>query len=363
MGIDSKKRVTLIPGDGIGMEISEVMMRVVEAAGAAVEWDFECAGERSQMRYGEPINRKLLESIERNKVVLKGPLQTPKGSGHRSLNVYLRRHFDAYAGVRPARSFKGVRTRWKDIDIVVIRENLEGLYSGVEFAMFDGATDRIRKTVYEVTNGEVDIPNDAAIAFQIITQSESLRVARFAFDYAQKNGRRKVTVVDKSNIHKATDGAFFRAAQKVSEEFPDIEFDEILYDNCTSQMMRDPSQFDVLLCINEQGDSLSSQVAETVGGTGLVGTGNIGDKFAIFEATHGTAPDIAGQNKANPTAMLMSSAMMLRHIGEVTKGDRIERAVRVVIREGKYLTGDITRTKRSPVSTDEFGEAVIEKLL
>jgi len=367
------RTVTLIPGDGIGLEISQAVVAIVEASGAAIEWDVQQLDPENERRLDRPVSNRVIRSIEQTKVALKGPLGTPNIEGAVSPNVFMRKHFDTFANVRPARSFTGVRALAKNVNLVVIRENLEGSYAGLEFARGDSKTEVLRRSVGALMRRE--IPEDAAATVKLITVSESLRIARYAFEYAVREGRRKVTVVHKANINTETDGIFLEAAETIAQDFPDIEFEELKIDDVSSRLVLAHEKFDMLLCINEHGDYLSGLTSGLVGGNGLVGTANIGDEYAIFEAVHGTAPDIAGQNIANPTAMILSAAMMLKHIGEDERGDEVEQAVREVIREGKYLTGDIfykptgfldfiSRLWRrpKPVSTTEFGDAVIEKL-
>ena len=358
----AKKIITFIPGDGIGPEIIDEVIRVLESAGAEIKWDVQCAGEESERLYDSDVNDELLKSIAVNKVALKGPIGTQKGSGHRSTNVFLREHFATYAGVRPVMSFSGLSGNvvHSDVDLVVIRENLGGLYSGIEFARGERETAWFRLDVKRWTGRE--IPNDSAIAVRPISFKQTKDIVHFAFRYAKDNERKRVTVVHKANILKVTDGLFLDTAREVALEYPEIDLDDMIVDNCAMQLAKNPGQFDVLVCPNLYGDIISDLSLGLIGGLGLGGGANIGKKVAIFEAVHGTAPDISGQNRANPIAMLLSACMLLRYIGQREVGDTIEKAVREVVKEGKHLTADIAKARTRPVGTKEFANAVIEKL-
>lgn len=328
-----RTRVTLIPGDGIGPEVTDAAVAVVEASGAPVEWERVEAGGAVIPKYGTPLPPQVLESIRRNRVALKGPLTTPIGKGFLSVNVTLRKELDLYASVRPVRSTPGVKSRYSNVDLVVFRENTEGLYSGLE---------------HEVVPGVVE-------GLKVITRAASERIARFAFEYCRQEGRRKLTVVHKASIMKLSDGLFLDAARKVREEYPFVEYEERLIDNVAMQLALDPSQLDALLMENLYGDVLSDLCAGLVGGLGLVPGANIGQKYAVFEAVHGSAPDIAGKGLANPVAVMQSAVLLLRHIGARNEARRIARAIYRVLREGKVATRDLG----GQASTQDFAKAVI----
>ncbi len=332
--------VTLIPGDGIGPSIADVAVKIIEAAGVKVRWDRVEAGLPAIDRYKDPLPPVVLDSIRENRVALKGPLTTPVGSGFRSVNVALRKEFDLYANVRPARSFEGVDTRYSGIDLVIVRENTEEFYAGIEHY--------------------IDPARSAAETIGIVTRSGSDRILRYAYDYARNHGRKKVTTVHKANILKYTSGLFLEVSRKVAEEYPDVVTDDKIIDNMAMQMVINPHQFDVIVTTNLFGDILSDLASGLVGGLGMAPGANIGYNAAIFEAVHGSAPDIAGKNIANPTAIVLAGAMMLRHLGEDDAADRIEAAVRAVLREGKSVTKDIN--PGSAVGTKEMGEAIIALL-
>lgn len=332
-------RVTLIRGDGIGPEIAEATVRVVEATGVSIEWEEVTAGRVAVERFGTPLPQEVLDSIARNKVALKAPLMTPVGGGYRSPNVTLRQTFDLYANVRPAQSFEGVPSRYEGVDLVTVRENTEGLYAGIEHFIKAG--------------GEIV----AAESVALVTRIGAERIIDFAFRYAQRGGRRKVTLVHKANILKCTSGLFLEIGREVAKRYPEIEFEDRLIDACAMQLVLDPSRFDVLVTTNLFGDILSDLAAGLVGGLGLTPAANIGREVAIFEAVHGTAPDIAGKNIANPTALILAAKMMLEHLGEIEAAQRIEQAVRQVLAEGKHLTPDLS--PGSNCTTMEMAEAII----
>ncbi|AEH50303.1 isocitrate dehydrogenase (NAD(+)) [Pseudothermotoga thermarum] len=330
------KRVTLIPGDGIGPEVVNAAIRVIEASGAQIEWEVVEAG-ISALQKGKPVlSDEVIALIKKNGVCLKGPTETPIGSGHRSVNVTLRQELGLFANLRPVKSINGVKTRYENVDLVVIRENTEDLYVGLE----------------------QKIGNIAAISIKLITTEASTRIARFAFDFAKKEGRKKVTVVHKANIMKLSDGLFLECVRNVAKEYPEIAYEEVIVDNMCMQLVKNPERYDVILCPNLYGDIISDLCAGLVGGLGLAPSANIGDSVAVFEAVHGSAPDIAGKGIANPTAMILSAVMMLKYIGEVEKAKRIEKAVLEVLQEGKNLTPDLGGT----ATTEQFCENVIEKL-
>jgi isocitrate dehydrogenase (NAD+) len=333
-------KITLIPGDGIGPSIAEVTVRVIEAAGVKIEWETVEAGLPAIDKYKDPLPPHVLDSIRLTNVALKGPLTTPVGSGFRSVNVALRKEFDLYANVRPAHSFEGVASRYADIDLIVIRENTEEFYAGIEHY--------------------IDPQRSAAETIGVVTRSGSERIIRYAYEYARKHKRKKVTTVHKANILKYTGGLFLEVARKVGEEYADLVTEDKIVDNMAMQMVINPHQFDVIVTTNLFGDILSDLSSGLVGGLGLAPGVNIGYNAAIFEAVHGSAPDIAGKNIANPSALVLAGVMMLRHLGEDAAAERIERAVAEVIREGRAVTRDLN--PKSPVGTREMGEAIVAKL-
>ncbi len=333
-------RVTLIPGDGIGPSIAEATVRVIEAAGVKIQWETVEAGMAAIDKYRDPLPPNVLESISANKVALKGPLTTPVGSGFRSVNVALRKEFDLYANVRPARSFEGVPSRYSNIDLVIVRENTEEFYAGIEHY--------------------IDPSRSAAETIGIVTRSGSERIIRYAYEYARKHGRKKVTTVHKANILKYTGGLFLEVARDIARQYPDIESNDRIIDNMAMQMVINPHQFDVIVTTNLFGDILSDLASGLVGGLGLAPGANIGYNAAIFEAVHGSAPDIAGKNLANPCALILAGVMMLRHLGEESAADRIEQAVAEVLREGKSVTKDLKA--EGYVGTTEMTDAIIAKL-
>jgi isocitrate dehydrogenase (NAD+) len=328
--------VTLIPGDGIGPEVSASVVRIVEAAGVRIEWERFVVGGHAQDLSGTSLPDEVIESVRRNRVALKGPVETPIGSGFESVNVRLRKILDLYANLRPVRNLPGVPSRFGEVDLIIVRENTEGLYSGLE---------------HEVVPGVVE-------SLKIITEKASSRIAVFAFEYARKFARKKVTAVHKANIMKKSDGLFLQCFRRVAVNYPEIEHDEKIVDNTCMQLVMNPYQFDILLMENLYGDIVSDLAAGLVGGLGVVPSGNLGETAALFEAVHGTAPDIAGKNLANPTALLLSTIMMLRHIGESGAGDRIESALNGVLEKRETVTRDLGGT----ASTSEFTGAVIAAL-
>jgi isocitrate dehydrogenase (NAD+) len=330
-------RVTLIPGDGIGPELAEATRRVLDATGIAFEWEVVEAGEATIATQGTPLPENVLESIRRNKIALKGPITTPVGSGFRSVNVGLRQALHLYANLRPARSMVGVQSRYADVDLVIVRENTEDLYAGIEHM----------------------VGPDAAESIKIITRSASERIARFAFEYAVANGRRKVTAVHKANIMKLSDGLFLEACTTVAGEYAGrVEFEDRIVDNMCMQLVQKPDLYDVMVLPNLYGDIVSDLAAGLVGGLGVAPGANIGEDGAVFEPVHGSAPKYAGLNKANPTALILSGALMLRHLGYADVGERVEGAVRSVIAEGRTVTSDLGGN----AGTREFADAVIDQL-
>ncbi len=326
-------KVTLIPGDGIGPEVIQAAVRILEATGLKFEWESFAAGAEAFAKYKEYIPKELHESLERTKLGLKGPVTTPVGGGFSSINVELRKRFELFANVRPIRNLPGVHTSFPDLDLVIVRENTEDLYSGIE---------------HEVVPGVVE-------SLKIITEKASTRIARFAFDYARRMNRKKVHAIHKANIMKMSDGLFIRCSRSVSKDYPEVVYAEHIVDNTCMQLVMNPYQYDVLLLTNLYGDIVSDLCAGLVGGLGLVPGANIGEHAAIFEAVHGSAPDIAGKGVANPTAVIRSANLMLRHIGETAAADRIRAALHRVYQEGKHLTRDM----RGTAGTNEFADAVI----
>src|SRR6059058_3152684 len=329
-------KITLIPGDGIGPEVTRAAVRVLEATGLKFEWETFQAGAEAYEKYHEYIPKELIESIERTGVGLKGPVATPIAGGFASINVALRKKFELYANFRPIRNLPHIPTRYPDVDLVIVRENTESLYSGIE---------------HEVVPGVVE-------SLKIITEKASTRIARFAFAYARNEKRKKITVVHKANIMKLSDGLFLRCFEEVGKLYPEIERQSMIVDNTSMQLVMRPEQFDILLCENLYGDIVSDLCAGLIGGLGLVPGANIGEKGAVFEAVHGSAPDIAGKGIANPTALLQSAILMLRHIDERAAADKIETAMLKVFEEGEVRTRDIGGT----ATTDEFADAIIRKM-
>jgi isocitrate dehydrogenase (NAD+) len=329
--------VTLIPGDGIGPELAEAAKGVLEATGIAFDWDVQLAGEATIASEGTPLPDRVIESIRANGIGLKGPITTPVGSGFRSVNVALRKELELYANVRPARTMAGVESRYADVDLIIVRENTEDLYAGVEHM----------------------VGPDAAESIKIITRAASQRIARYAFEYAVRNGRRKVTAVHKANIMKLSDGLFLDSAQQVAAEYAGrVEFEDRIVDNMCMQLVQKPDLYDVLVLPNLYGDIVSDLAAGLVGGLGVAPGANIGEKAAVFEPVHGSAPKYAGQNKANPTALILSAALMLRHLGETDAALAVETATREVIAAGETVTYDLGGT----AGTREFGEAVADRV-
>jgi isocitrate dehydrogenase (NAD+) len=358
----ARHTITLIPGDGIGYEVSEAARRVIDATGVDIEWDVQNAGLDVVEEFGTPMPDHVLESIRRNKVAIKGPLTTPIGKGMRSVNVALRRELDLFALVRPTKWYPGVRSRYDNVDLVVIRENTEDLYAGIEFAEGEKETLELIETIARL-NGR-RIRADSGISIKPTSITGTRRVFRFAFQWAIDNGRRKVTAVHKANIMKHTEGLWLRVAEEVAKDFPQIEFDDRIVDNMAMQLVQKPELYDVMVMPNLFGDILSDLCAGLVGGLGLAPGANTGDEIALFEATHGSAPKYAGKNVANPMAMMLSGMMMLRHIGEKDAGDRLERAIAAIIAEGRNVTYDMKPSRDDPtaVGTSQVADAVIAEL-
>jgi len=328
--------ITLIPGDGIGPEVTEAARKVLEASGIDFNWEVVEAGEKVIPQYGTPLPDYVIESIKRNGVALKGPVTTPVGTGFRSINVALRQVLNLYANLRPVRSYKGVSSRYTNIDLVIVRENTEDLYAGIEHKIGD----------------------DAAISIKIITRKASERIAKFAFELAKKEGRKKVTAVHKANIMKYTDGLFLDSVRKVSREYPEIAFEEMIVDAMSMKLVQTPQDYEVLVMPNLYGDILSDLAAGLVGGLGIVPGANIGKKEAVFEPVHGSAPQGLAPHTANPTATILSGVMMLRYLGEKEAADRVEKAVTEVLEEGKDLTPDLGGNR----GTAEYAKAIIKAL-
>lgn len=360
----AQHKVTLIPGDGIGVETSAAMQRVVEASGVDIVWDVAPAGAACVETHGTPLPRETIESVRRTKVAIKGPVATPVGTGFRSVNVALRKELDLYACLRPVRSLPGAGGRYDDVDLVIVRENSEDLYAGVEFEEGSEGARRLVELCEE--EGAGSIRPDSGISIKSISVTASERIVRHAFEYALEHGRKKVTAAHKANIMKHSDGLFLRVARDVAKEYEGrVAFDERIMDACCMNLVMDPTQFDVIVFPNLYGDLASDLAAGLVGGLGLAPGANVGEEYAVFEAVHGSAPDIAGQNKANPTAQIMSAAMMLDHLGESAAAARIRRAVCAVYAEGAHLTGDIRRASGSagaPATCTEFTEALVAAL-
>jgi isocitrate dehydrogenase (NAD+) len=332
----AKHTITLIPGDGIGPEIVAATVRIIEASGVDITWETEILGAQALEKYGTTLPESAMESVRRNKVALKGPLTTPIGTGFTSVNVGLRKALDLYANIRPVKALPNVQCRYPGLDLVVVRENTEDLYAGLEHVVVPGVVESIK----------------------IITEKASTRIARYAFEFARANNRKKATAVHKANIMKLSDGLFLECFYNVAKDYPDIEADDKIVDNCCMQLVMRPEQFDVLVLENLYGDIVSDLCAGLIGGLGLAPGSNIGEAGAVFEAVHGSAPDIAGQGLANPTALLMSGIMMLRHLEEIDAADRIQKAMLDVFADGTMITKDLGGT----ANTIDFTNAIIEKL-
>ncbi len=355
-------RVTLIPGDGVGPELTEATRRVLEATGVGFDWDVQDAGADVVERYGTPLPDPVLDSIRRNRVAIKGPITTPVGSGFRSVNVALRKELDLYACLRPCKWYRGVRSRYEDVDVVIVRENTEDLYAGIEFEEGSRGARELIEFIAEKTGKR--IRDDAGISIKPISAWGTERIVRFAFDYARSYGRTKVTAVHKANIMKFTDGLFLETARRVAETYADIGFEDRIVDNLTMQLVQRPEEYDVLVLPNLYGDIVSDLCAGLIGGLGVAPGANIGDEAAVFEATHGSAPKYKGMNKVNPMAMMLSGVLMLRHLGETEAADRLESGIAAVIAEGKSVTYDMKPSRDDPtaVGTSQVADAVIEKL-
>jgi isocitrate dehydrogenase (NAD+) len=356
-------KITLIPGDGIGPEVSVAAKRCIEATGVKIEWEEAIAGEEALKKIGELLPQETLESIKRNKVCLKGPITTPIGTGFRSVNVAIRHALDLYACLRPAKTYPGVKSCYKDIDLIIVRENSEDLYAGIEFE--EGSKDTLELIAEIEKKSKKRIRPDSGISIKPISKSATERIATFAFEYAVKSGRKKVTVVTKANIMKFTDGLFLNTAREVAKRYEGkVLFEEALVDNMAMQLVQKPHNFDILLLPNLYGDIISDLCAGLVGGLGVAPGANLGDKAAVFEAVHGSAPKYKGMNKANPTAMILSGVLMLRHIKEEAAANKLEAAVKEIIAEGKFVTYDLKPNPKDPsaVGTQEMADAIIKAI-
>lgn len=353
-------RITLIPGDGIGPEITEVAKRCIEATGIDIEWDIKMAGEECLEKYGTPIPEETIKSIQENKICLKGPITTPVGTGFRSVNVYLRQYFNLYVCLRPFKIYEGAKTKYENVDIVIIRENMEDLYAGIEFEKGREETLELIEFIEKKTGKKLS--RNTGISIKPISVENSEKIIRFGFEYARKNNRKKLTVVHKANIMKYSDGLFLEVAKNIAKEYPDIEFEDKIVDNMAMQLVQKPEIYDVIVCPNLYGDILSDLCAGIVGGLGLSAGANIGEDVAIFEPTHGSAPKYKGMNKVNPSAMILAGILMLDYLGEIESRDKLENALKEVIKEGKYVTYDFKKEGEPYVGTIEMGKAIIEKM-
>ncbi len=356
-------QVTLLPGDGIGPEVAMAMKKCVEATGVKIDWDEQPVGDFAIQKFGTPLPDQVLESIRRTQVAIKGPIVTPVGKGFRSVNVALRQALDLFACVRPCKSLEGTKSWFKNIDLVIVRENTEDLYAGIEF---DLGTDAAKKLIKEINALQPkEIREDSAISIKPISVFGSRRIVKYAFDYAVKNKRRKVTAVHKANIMKFSDGLFLKTARELAEEYKGkVEFEDVIVDNMCMQLVQRPAYFDVLVLPNLYGDIISDLCAGLIGGLGVAPGANLGDSIALFEPVHGAAPKYVGQNKVNPTASVLSGVLMLRHLNETKAADALERAVREVIKEGKFVTYDLKSDRNDPtaVGTREMADAIRQKI-
>jgi isocitrate dehydrogenase (NAD+) len=354
-------KLTLIPGDGIGPEITEATKKVLEATGIKFSWDIVIVGQEAQDKFGTPLPDHVLESIKKNKVALKGPVTTPIGTGFRSINVALRQSLDLYACLRPCKTYHGILTPFENVDIVIVRENTEDLYSGIEFARDTLGSASLAKLILETS--QIKVKEDSGFSIKVISETASRRIVKFAFEYARANKRKKVSAAHKANILKFSDALFLAAAREVAGEYTDIEFEDVVIDALCMRLARNPQQYDVIVLPNLYGDIVSDLCAGLVGGLGVAPGANIGDNIAIFEPTHGSAPKYAGQNKVNPMAMMLSATMMLRHLGETETADKLEKAIADVIAEDKSVTYDLKLDRNQPAATtSQVADAVIEKL-
>ncbi len=356
--------VTLIPGDGTGPEVTEAMRRCVEATGVDIQWELQQAGADTMEEYGTPLPESVLASIRKNRVAIKGPITTPVGTGFRSVNVAMRKQLDLYACLRPSKYYEGVKSRYPGVDLVIVRENTEDLYAGIEFASGTDENTRIIEEIQQLTGQQ--IRSDSGISIKPISRQASARIVRFAFEYALANDRHKVTAVHKANIMKYTDGLFLDTAREIAQDYADsgIEFEDRIVDNMAMQLVQKPELYDVLVLPNLYGDIISDLVSGLVGGLGVAPGANIGDDIAVFEPTHGSAPKYKGLNKVNPTATILSAVLMLRHLHEEQAADRLESAVAAVIKRGEKVTYDLKPTRDDPtaVGTSQMADAIIAEL-
>jgi isocitrate dehydrogenase (NAD+) len=354
-------RVTLIPGDGVGPEVTDATKRVVEATGVEFNWDIGIVGEKAQIQSGTPLPEEVLLSIKKNAIALKGPVTTPIGKGFRSVNVALRKSLDLFVSLRPCKTYPGVLSVFDNVNLVIVRENTEDVYAGIEYAR--GTKEAEKLIEFMQSTGNSDIKKDSGFSIKMISESGSKRIVKFAFEYARKNHRKKVTAGHKANIMKFSDGLFLSVAREVAKEYPDIEFEELVIDALCMRLVRNPGDFDVFVLPNLYGDIVSDLCAGLIGGLGLAPGANIGESAAIFEPAHGSAPDIAGQNKANPMAMMLSAVMMLEHLGEKSAARRMEEAITQVIADGQYVTGDLNpKDTRNRAGTSQVADAIIKKM-
>ena len=353
--------ITLIRGDGIGPEVTDATVRVLEATGIKFNWEQAIAGQEAQDKYGTPLPNDLLNSISKNKIALKGPITTPIGTGFRSANVALRKGLDLYVCLRPCKSYPGAPSIYKNVDVIIVRENTEDLYLGIECRRQTEQAAKLIRIIEEIGNR---VHPDSSFSIKAISPDASRRIAKYAFDYARDHGRNKVTVVHKANILKETDGLFLSVTEEIAANYPDIEFESHMVDSMCSQLVRTPENHDVIVLPNLYGDIVSELCAGLIGGVGLAPGANIGDDISVFEPTHGSAPKYAGKNKVNPMAMMLSGVLMLRHLGETEAADRVESAIAQVIVEGETVTYDMKQDRNDPtaVGTSQVADAVIEKM-
>ena len=353
--------ITLIPGDGVGPEVTEATKRVLEATGVKFKWDIGEVGSYAMEKYGTPLPASVIESVKKNKIALKGPVTTPVGSGFRSVNVALRKELELYACLRPCKTYPGVPSRYQNVDLVIVRENLEDLYAGIEYERGTEEAARLIKYIADTKKGV--IRPDSGISIKPISEFRSKRIVKFAFEYARSYHRKKVTAVHKANIMKFSDGLFLACAREVAKGYADIEFEDRIVDNMSMQLVQKPQQFDVIVAPNLYGDILSDLCAGLVGGLGVAPGANLSDEMAVFEPTHGSAPKYIGMNKVNPMAMMLSGVLMLRYLGEKKNADRLEKTIAAVIAEGKDVTYDFKPgAPEKAVGTSQVADAIILKL-
>ncbi len=351
--------LTLIPGDGIGPEVTTAARRVLEATGVEFNWEIAEAGAVVMEKTGTPLPESVIESVKTNRIALKGPVTTPIGTGFRSVNVALRKSLELYSNVRPCKTYPGAPSHYRNVDIVVVRENTEDLYAGIEY---EKGTPEAAKLLQLVTETRGKVREDSGISLKIISQYSTQRIVKYAFEYARANNRKKVTAVHKANILKFSDGLFLSVAREIAGDYPDIQFNDVIVDNLCMQLVRHPQQFDILVLPNLYGDIVSDLCAGLVGGLGVAPGANIGENAAVFEPTHGSAPKYAGQNRVNPMAMMLSGVLMLRHLKEVEAANRLEKAIAAVIAEGKNVTYDMKPDRSGGVGTSQVADAVIEAI-